>query len=119
LGIKLFDSELKVMEVLWKEGDVTARRIAEVLADQVGWQKTTTYTVIKKCIDKGAIERVGDDFLCRPLITKEQAQEYETQELLNKFYDGAPDRLIASLLSSKKLTKEEIERLEKLVNDLN
>ena len=55
MEIKLFDSELKVMDILWKEGDTSAKEIAEKLNEQVGWSKTTTYTVIKKCIDKGAV----------------------------------------------------------------
>ena len=52
--MKLFDSELKVMEVLWEEGPVPARRVVEVLSQRVGWNKNTTYTVIKKCMEKGA-----------------------------------------------------------------
>ena len=48
MEIKLFDSELKVMDILWKEGDTSAKVIAEKLNAQVGWSKTTTYTVIKK-----------------------------------------------------------------------
>ncbi|MGG3278480.1 BlaI/MecI/CopY family transcriptional regulator, partial [Paenibacillus macerans] len=58
MQIKLFDSELKIMDVLWKNGDTTAKQIAETLKEQVGWNKTTTYTLIKRCIDKGAIERI-------------------------------------------------------------
>ena len=54
--VKLFDSELKIMEVLWEEGPVPARRVAEILSLRVGWNKNTTYTVIKKCIEKGAIQ---------------------------------------------------------------
>ena len=46
MEIKLFDSELKVMDILWKEGDTSAKDIAEILNRQVGWSKTTTYTVI-------------------------------------------------------------------------
>ena len=59
MEIKLFDSELKVMDILWKEGDTSAKDIAEILNRQVGWSKTTTYTVIKKCINKGAAGQVG------------------------------------------------------------
>ena len=55
--MKLFDSEWKVMEVLWQENDRTAKEISLRLADSIGWNKNTTYTVIKKCIEKGAIER--------------------------------------------------------------
>ena len=46
--MKLFQSELKVMHVLWKEGDMTAKRISDLLKEQVGWNRNTTYTSIKK-----------------------------------------------------------------------
>lgn len=118
MQIKLFDSELKIMDVLWKNGDTTAKRIAEILKEQVGWNKTTTYTLIKRCIDKGAIERREPNFVCHPLVTVEQARELETTELINKMYDGAADQLVASILGSKNLSPEEIERLKQLVNSL-
>lgn len=118
MTIKLFDSELKVMEILWERGDTTAKQIAATLLKEVGWSKSTTYTVIKKCIDKGAIKRVEPNFVCCPLITKEQAQEFETTELINKMYDGAADQLVASILGRKNLSPEEIKRLKQLVNEL-
>ena len=74
---KLYDSELKIMEILWEQGDTAAKEIAAALYQQIGWSKTTTYTVIKKCITKGAIERKEPNFICRALISKEEAQEYE------------------------------------------
>lgn len=51
-AIKLFDSELKVMNVLWKEGSVPAKYVAEVLNKELGWNKNTTYTLIKRCMKK-------------------------------------------------------------------
>lgn len=119
MQIKLFDSELKVMEVLWKEGDTTAKRIAEILKEQIGWSKTTTYTVIKKCINKNAIERHDPNFICRPLITIEQVREFEITELINKMYNGAADQLIVSILGRKNLSAEEIARLKQLIKDLD
>ena len=73
MDVKLFDSELKVMGVLWREGDAPARHIAQVLAEEVGWNVNTTYTLIKRCIKKGAIERTDPGFLCHALIGKEGA----------------------------------------------
>ena len=118
MAIKLFDSELKVMEILWREGDTTAKRIAEILGKQIGWSKTTTYTVIKKCLEKGAIERHEPGWVCRPLVTIEEAREYETTELINKMYDGAADQLVASILGGKILSKEEIERLKRAIHEM-
>ena len=116
--VKLFDSELKVMGVLWKEGDVPAKRVADVLTKELGWNKNTTYTLIKRCIKKGAIERSEPNFMCRAHIPKEEVQEAETNELINKIYDGSADKLFAALLGRKKLSAEEIEKLKQIVADL-
>ncbi|MDE7130295.1 MAG: BlaI/MecI/CopY family transcriptional regulator [Lachnospiraceae bacterium] len=115
---KLFDSELKVMGVLWNEGDVPAKRIAEQLTGELGWNKNTTYTLIKRCIKKGAIERTEPNFMCHALIAKEEVQEAETNELINKVYDGSADRLFAALLGRKKLSAEQIEKLRQIVGEL-
>ena len=47
MGATLFDSELKVMEVLWREGTLPAKRVVEILGEEIGWNKNTTYTVLK------------------------------------------------------------------------
>lgn len=118
MDIKLFDSELKVMEVLWREGDSTAKHISDVLAAEVGWNINTTYTLIKRCIKKGAIERSEPKFMCHALIPKEAVQEAETNELIDKIYDGSADKLFAALLSRKKLSADQIERLRQIVGEL-
>lgn len=118
MEIKLFDSELKVMDVLWKEGDTTAKKISDILNERVGWNMNTTYTLIKRCIGKGAIERREPNYVCHALIPKEQVQEQETAELINKVFDGSSDLLFASLLNKKNLSAEEIQRLKQLVNQL-
>lgn len=80
MDIKLFDSELKVMDVLWREGDTTAKHISDVM--------------------------------------KEEVREAETNELLDKIYDGSVDKLFAALLGRKKLSAEQIEKLRQIVGEL-
>lgn len=118
MAIKLFDSELKVMDVLWKEGDMTAKQISGILKTAIGWNMNTTYTVIKKCIAKGAIERREPNFLCHALIAKDVVQAAETEELLHKLFDNSPDLLFASLLGHQKLSKEQIDNLRHMVSEL-
>lgn len=113
--MKLFDSEWKVMEVLWQENDLTAKEISLRLAERVGWNKNTTYTVIKKCIDKGAIERREPNFICHAALTRRQAQKEEADTLVDKVFGGSAELLFASILSDRSLTREEIERLKALV----
>ena len=116
--MKLFDSELKVMGVLWREGDQTAKHISDILKTEIGWNMNTTYTVIKKCIANGAIARSEPNFLCHALVSREAVQAAETEELIGKLFDGAPDQLFASLLGSQRLTREQIERLRRMIQEL-
>lgn len=118
MAVKLFDSELKVMDVLWKEGEATAKHISDVLKERVGWNMNTTYTIIKRCIQKGAIQRSEPNFLCRALIPKEQVQQAETDELIDKIYDGCADQLFAALLGRKRLSAQQIDRLKQLVDQM-
>lgn len=106
------------MDVLWKEGDLTAKAVSDILKAEIGWNMNTTYTVIKKCVAKGAIARSEPGFRCHALISREEAQEAETDELIGKLYDGSVDKLFATLLGRKKLTAQQIERLRQLVDRL-
>lgn len=115
---KLFDSELKVMDVLWKKGDMPAKQISDILKETVGWNMNTTYTVIKKCIAKGAIERREPKFVCHALISRDTVQAAETEELLHKLFDNSPDLLFASLLGHQKLSRAQIENLRRMVSTL-
>ncbi len=116
--MKLFDSELKVMDVLWRLGDRTAKEISAILGEETGWNVNTTYTVIKKCVAKGAVRRSEPNFLCHALVSKEEIQAAETEELIGRLFDGSPDLLFASLLSSQKLSPEQIGRLREIVSEM-
>lgn len=118
MELKLYESELKVMEILWSGGNLPASQIAKTAHELYGWSTTTTYTVIQKCISKGAIERRNPKFTCCPLAMKNEIQAYETRELLQRHYDGKADRLIAALAENHSFTEEELTDLEQLIRRL-
>lgn len=115
----IFESELKVLELLWENGDTTAKELAAQLNDTTGWSKTTSYTVIKKCVDKLLVKRLGSNFTCRALITKEEAQKQESELLAEKMFGGSSDLLIASLLGGSKMTSKQIDKLKSMVQEFN
>ena len=118
-SVKLFDSELKVMDVLWREGDLPAKAIARTLTEKIGWNVNTTYTLIKRCIAKEAIERSEPGFMCRALVSKEQVQQEETQELIDKVFDGSADKLFASLLGGRRISREQLEQLRRMIDEMD
>ena len=115
---KIFDSELKILEILWEGGEVSAKDVALRAAELVGWSKTTTYTMLKNCVEKGLVERTDPGFLCRALVSREEVRQQETRGLIDRMYGGSADRLVASLLDGRALSGEEIARLRRLVEEL-
>ena len=118
MEIKLFDSELKVMETLWKEGDLPASEMAKLLKREIGWNRNTTYTIIKKCIEKGAIERIEPNYICHALVTKEYIQQVESSSLVNKMFEGSIEKFVAAFVGQQKLSAEEVERLQNLIEEM-
>ncbi len=115
--MKLFDSELKVMEVLWEHGEKPAREIVDVLFERIGWNKNTTYTVIKKCIEKGAIEREEPNFLCRPLVTRDEVAQSETEQLIDKMFGGSSELFFSSFLKNQGISETDAARLAQMIKE--
>ena len=102
--MKLFDSELKIMDVLWRRGKTPAKEIADELGNTVGWNKNTTYT--------------EPNFQCEALIQREEAQREETEELINKMFGGSDELFFSSFLKTKGLSDEKADELLKLIEKM-
>ncbi len=114
---RLFESELRVMEPLWEEGELSAGALAKKLNASWGWNRNTTYTVIKKLVDKGVIERTDPGFMCRPRVSREDVQRRETEGLISRFFGGSKTAFMSAFLSEE-LTADEAEALRELVEKL-
>ena len=113
---KLFESEAKVMEILWAKAPISAKDISLIAAETIGWNKNTTYTVIKKLEAKGFIRREDPGFLCTPLISQNQMQKAEAASLVKKVFGGSRKALFSALLEDEPLSDEEMDELRKLID---
>ena len=114
---KLFDSEAKVMEIIWEKSSISAKEISLITAETIGWNKNTTYTVIKKLEAKGFIQRDDPGFICTPLVSKKQMQRVEAASLVKKVFGGSRKALFSALLEDEPLSEEEINELRKLIDN--
>lgn len=112
---RLFDSELKVMEIIWSEQPVAAKEISLIAADRIGWNKNTTYTVIKKLHTKGFIRREEPGFICTAVISREEFLKTETKSLLDRLYGGSRKALFSALLEDEELSKKELDELRGMI----
>lgn len=114
---KLFDSEAKVMKIIWANSSISAKDISLIAADTIGWNKNTTYTVIKKLEAKGFIQRNDPGYICTPLVSKSQMQKVEVVSLVKKVFGGSRKALFSALLEDEPLSEGEINELRKLIDE--
>lgn len=112
---KLFDSEIKVMEIIWSNEPITAKQISIIAAETIGWNKNTTYTIIKKLEAKGFIKREEPGFICTSLISRNEVQKSETQSLVDKLFGGSKKALFSALLEDERLSDNDIQELREMI----
>ncbi len=114
---KLFDSEAKLMDIIWDRGPVSAKEVSLTAAEAIGWNKNTTYTVLKKLEAKGFISRTDPGFICKALVSREEMQRSEAKSLVKKVFGGSRRALFSALLEDEPLSEEELEEIKKLIED--
>ena len=112
---KMFDSEIKIMEMIWAHEPVSAKDLSLIAADSIGWNKNTTYTVIKKLKAKGYVKRTEPGFICTSLISKDAVCKSETQSLADKLFGGSKKALFSALIEDEDLTEEDIAELRRMI----
>ena len=115
--IRLHEGELNIMELLWSNKALAAKDISKIIKEYIGWEKNTTYTVINRLIDKGAIKREEPGFLCRAIISKRTVQAIETKALLDKLYNGSLNTFLTEYLKNQRLSKAEVLELQRIIGD--
>jgi predicted transcriptional regulator len=113
--MKLYDSEWKLMEVVWANEPVSAKQLSMLASQQIGWNKNTTYTVIKKLIEKDVIERSEPNFVCTSLLKKEDAVKAETSSLIDRAFAGSRKAFFSAFLEGEELSDEEIAELKAMI----
>lgn len=115
--IRLHEGELNIMELLWSNKSLAAKDMAKIIKEYVGWEKNTTYTVIKRLINKGVVVREEPGFICRAAISKRAIQQIETLNLIQKLYNDSLENFITDFLRVQDLSGGEIEQLEKIIRE--
>ncbi len=115
--LRLHEGELNIMELLWSNKELAAKDISKIIKEYIGWEKNTTYTVIKRLIDKGAVQRTDPGFVCSALISQRSVREIETKRLLDQFYNGSLQTFISEYLKNQSLSAGDIAELQKLAKN--
>ena len=110
---KVFESEYRFCLILWEHEPVKSSELVALCKEQLGWKPTTTYTVIKRLSDRGVL--VNENTIVRALVTKEQVQTAELNEMMEKTFEGSLPAFIAAFAKKKELSEEEIESIRRII----
>lgn len=111
---KVFESEYRFCLILWDHEPIKSRELAQLCMEQLGWKVTTTYTVIKRLSERGIIK--SENTIVSSLVSKEQIQAAEIEELVEKKFDGSIPSFLATFTKSQWLTDSEIQELQQMID---
>ena len=113
LAEKISASELEVMKLLWRAEDaLPVTEIRESLQRQKGWEPATIKTLVARLVSKGAVRQEKRNvFYYSPLISEKEYNAWATGDLISRLYNGSARDLVAALVRSDGLTKEDVEEL--------
>lgn len=116
---ELTEGEWSIMEVVWEQRSCTAPDVQEQLEDRTGWAYSTVKTMMDRMVTKGVLEmeRIRKMILYRPGIKREQAQRAELVRTAKRAFHGAFSPLVEFLLDDNKLSREELEHLQKMIGE--
>ena len=112
---KIFDSEYRFCLILWEREPINSTRLAQICKEQLGWSKATTYTVIRRLSERGVLK--NENAVVSTLVSKEQVQAAEVEEMVEKTFEGSVPAFIAAFSRGRKLSAGEVAQLRKLIGE--
>ncbi|GLR72101.1 BlaI/MecI/CopY family transcriptional regulator [Agaribacter marinus] len=115
---QLTDGEQNIMQLLWKQGEMSVKDVADALSQDKPTAYTTAQTMCKILVDKGYAEfrKDGRAFLYKAKITEHDARQGALSSLLNKFFGNSPELLAQHLMQETDIELRDLEALQQKIN---
>lgn len=111
---KVYESEYRFCLIMWEHEPVKSTELVKLCGEQLGWKRTTTYTVIKRLGERGVLK--NDNGIITSLISKEQVQLSEIDELVEKKFEGSLPAFIAAFTKRKDLSNKELDEVQGMID---
>ena len=111
---KIHESEYRFCLIMWEYEPVTAVDLVKHCQEKLGWKRTTTYTVIKRLGERGVLK--NEDGLITALVSKDQAQASEIDELVEKKFEGSVPTFIAAFAKRQALTEADLNEMQRMID---
>ncbi|MDE6924613.1 MAG: BlaI/MecI/CopY family transcriptional regulator [Acetatifactor sp.] len=113
---KIYEGEYRFLNILWENEPIASPKLVQLCNERLGWKKSTTYTVIKKLIDKGIVQ--NDNTIVSALVSKEEVDRQDSEELLQRTSKGNIPAFFAAFLKDRKLSREDAEHIRQIIDQM-
>lgn len=111
---KIHESEYRFCLIMWEHEPVTAVELAKLCQEQLGWKRTTTYTVIKRLGERGVLK--SENGTVTSLISKDTAQASEIDDLVEKKFEGSLPAFVAAFTRHQTLSERELDEVQRMID---
>ena len=111
---KIFESEYRFMEILWEREPVSSSELVKLCQEKLEWKKSTTYTVIKRLSERGAVK--SENAIVTAVVSRQEAQSAESMEIVEKNFSGSLPQFVAAFTRKKELTDAELDEIQKIID---
>ena len=105
---KIHEGEYRFCLILWEHEPIQSAQLAQLCKEQLGWSRTTTYTIIRRLTDRGVVK--SENAIVSSVVKKE-----EMNELVEKTFEGSLPAFIAAFARRQKLSEEDMAALRRLI----
>ncbi|MBR5220762.1 MAG: BlaI/MecI/CopY family transcriptional regulator [Clostridia bacterium] len=110
----IHEEEYRFCLILWEHEPISAADLARLCADELGWKRTTTYTVIKRLGERGVL--VNEKGTVTSLVSKDDAQSYEIDELVEKKFEGSLPAFLAAFTKRQDVSEDTLDALQAMID---
>ena len=110
---KIFQSEYRFCLILWRHEPINSTKLAKLCREELGWSKTTTYTVIKRLKDRGVVK--SENTIVTSLVSKEDVQAAEMEALMTNTFEGSLPAFLAAFGRRQALSDTGIAEIQRIL----
>ena len=110
---KVFESEYRFCLILWKHEPINSTKLARICKEELGWSRTTTFTVIRRLSDRGVVR--NENATVTSLISKEDIQVAQMDEMMEKTFEGSLPAFIAAFARRQELSDDEVKEILRIL----
>lgn len=111
---KIHESEYRFCLIMWEHEPIAASQLVKLCQEQLGWKRTTTYTVIKRLGERGVLK--NNNSIITSLVSKDEAQASEIDELVEKKFEGSLPAFIAAFTKHQDMSEDDLDEVQSMID---